>query len=230
VIVQENRAPDNLFHDPVLIAGGADIASSGINSSGQTIQLTPSSLAFDYDLSHKHSAFLEIYDNGKMDGADQVAAYCSAGAADCAPLNPQFRYVQASMSVRTSKWPNNTYLPIACFKLIKVFPAHQFLISGTSAPTPTSALFADGNPEMDGKATTAASCIAPAGARVDLIGPSCNAFCSTYPCFEHPTLFDELNNKGISWRYYTPSTGSIWTGPNAINHICVPQTKDGVLS
>ena len=29
VIFQENRTPDNLFHDPVLIGRGADIASSG---------------------------------------------------------------------------------------------------------------------------------------------------------------------------------------------------------
>ena len=41
VIFQENRTPDNLFHDPVLISRGADIASSGENSHGQTIPLTP---------------------------------------------------------------------------------------------------------------------------------------------------------------------------------------------
>ena len=29
-----------------------------------------------------------------------------------------------------------------------------------------------------------------------------------YPCFEHPTLTDELNANGISWRYYTPSAGA----------------------
>src|SRR5262249_55005539 len=34
IIFQENRTPDNLFHDPGLIAKGADIASSGMNSAG----------------------------------------------------------------------------------------------------------------------------------------------------------------------------------------------------
>jgi hypothetical protein len=33
IVFQENRTPDNLFQDPVLIARGADIASSGLNSS-----------------------------------------------------------------------------------------------------------------------------------------------------------------------------------------------------
>jgi hypothetical protein len=41
VIFQENRTPDNLFQDPVLISRGADIASSGLNSAGQTIPLSP---------------------------------------------------------------------------------------------------------------------------------------------------------------------------------------------
>ena len=34
VIFQENRTPDNLFHDPVLISRGADIASNGKTSTG----------------------------------------------------------------------------------------------------------------------------------------------------------------------------------------------------
>jgi phospholipase C len=51
-----------------------------------------------------------------------------------------------------------------------------------------------------------------------------------YPCFEHPTLTDLLNSAGISWRYYAPSAGSVWTGPDAIRHMCQPQTVSGVLS
>ena len=72
IIFQENRTPDNLFQDPVLIANHADIASSGMNSLGQTVQLTQGSLATDYDLSHSHSAFVSMYDGGKMDGADLI--------------------------------------------------------------------------------------------------------------------------------------------------------------
>lgn len=43
-----------------------------------------------------------------------------------------------------------------------------------------------------------------------------------YPCSDHPALTDELDAKNLSWRYYTPSANSIWTGPNAIEHICGP--------
>ena len=92
VIFQENRTPDNLFHDPVLIANGADIASSGLNSSGATVPLTATPLGIDYDLNHTHSAFVAMYDGGKMDGADKVGVYHNASP----PPNPQFKYVQAS--------------------------------------------------------------------------------------------------------------------------------------
>jgi len=226
VIVQENRTPDNLFHDPALIAKGADIASSGVNSSGQTIQLTPTSLGIDYDLDHEHSAFLQIYDNGKMDGANQVKIYCSSGATKCPPPNPQFMYVQASEAAPYFQMAEHYAFGDRMFQTNQgpSFPAHQFLISGTSAPTATSPLFAAENP------VGGAGCIAPAGSRVALIDPSGNEFCSMYPCFEHPTLSDELDAKGISWRYYTPSASSIWTGPNAIHHICVPQSQAGGLT
>jgi phospholipase C len=43
-----------------------------------------------------------------------------------------------------------------------------------------------------------------------------------YPCFEHSTLPDLLDRAGLSWKYYTPSPGSIWTAPNAIQHLCGP--------
>lgn len=50
-----------------------------------------------------------------------------------------------------------------------------------------------------------------------------------YPCFEHPTLTDLLDSSSISWRYYAPTPGSIWTAPDAIQHMCQPQTQNGQL-
>src|SRR5215510_14394823 len=92
VIFQKNRTPDNLFHG----LPGANIANSSMNSLGQTITLSPISLANNYDLSHAHSAFMKMYDGGKMDGADLVGVGCAAGAVGCPPPNPQFMYVNPS--------------------------------------------------------------------------------------------------------------------------------------
>jgi len=227
VIFQENRTPDNLFHDQTLIDNGADIASAGKNSSGNTITLQSTPLGIDYDLSHAHSAFVDMYASGAMDGADKIPITCSKNATNCPPPNPQFYYVDNSSATNYEIQP---YFDMAeqytfgdhMFQTNEgpSFPAHQFILSGTSAPSapgnPTSNLFAAENPEGG------AGCAAPASSTVEMIDPSGNESSTMYPCFEHPALTDELDIAGLSWRYYTPTAGSIWTAPNAIQHLCGP--------
>jgi phospholipase C len=142
VIFQENRTPDNLFHDPVLMAKGADIANNGINSAGQTIPLMPTSLGVDYDLDHSHKAFLAMYNGGKMDGADKVHVSCGKGASNCPPPNAQFQCVQASDAGPYFQLAEQYTFGDRMFQTNQglSFPAHQFIISGTSAPTATSNL------------------------------------------------------------------------------------------
>ena len=220
IIFQENRTPDNLFHDPVLMAAGADIASSGLNSSGQTIQLTPESLGVSYDLSHAHSAFVAQYDGGKMDGADLVPIGCYV--APC-PSNPQYFYVQSSDVQPYFQMAEQYSFGDRMFQTNEgpSFPAHQFIISGTSAPTTTSNLFVAENPSAP-KGEVSAGCAAGPSAFVSMIDPSGKELSTAYPCTDHPTLTDQLNAKNLSWRYYTPNPNSIWTGPNAIEHMCGP--------
>jgi len=234
VIFQENRTPDNLFQDPVLIANGADIASTA-NSLGQTIPLSPIDLGTagtnpqNYDLSHANSAFVDMYDGGKMDGASLIP--CSP-AANCPPNahpNPQFMYVMPSDVQPYFALAEQYTFGDRMFQTNEgpSFPAHQFIISGTSAPTATSPLFAAENPIQ-----TTAGCIAALTntvAMIDATGSETNSP-PEYPCFDHPTLTDFLDTAGITWRYYAPSAGSIWTGPDAIEHICQQQTINGVLT
>ena len=145
IIFQENRTPDNLFQDPVLIARGADIASSGLNSHGQTIPLTPIPLANKYDLSHMHSAFVAMYDGGKMDGANLIVDYCSRE--NCLP-NPQFKSVLPSDVQPYFSLAEQYTFGDRMFQTNEgpSYPAHQFILSGTSAPGPGSNLFVAENP------------------------------------------------------------------------------------
>jgi len=234
VIFQENRTPDNLFQDSVLIAHGADIAQQGVNSAGQTITLAPIDLGTagsnpqNYDLSHAHSAFASMYDGGKMDGADKIP--CSP-AAQCPPNahpNPQFRYVIQSDVAPYFAMAEQYTFGDRMFQTNQgpSFPAHQFIYGGTSAPTASSSLFASENPPQP------AGCIAAAKTTVAMINAagSESAQPPQYPCFEHPTLSDLLDAKTVTWRYYAPSAGSIWTAPDAIQHICRPQTVSGTLT
>jgi phospholipase C len=228
MIVQENRTPDNLFHG----LPNADIANSGKDSKGRIIALTPIGLVVDYDLDHSHTGFVDMYRAGRMDGADTVPTSCYKG--DC--TFAQFHYVD----------PNEVqpYLQMAAQytfadRMFQTnqgpsFPAHQFLIAGTSAPTANSKFFAAENVLIPPGTNQNAGCDGPPGETVALIDPLGNETTKQFPCFEHRTLIDVLDEHGISWKYYAPSAGSIWTGPNAIHHlrfgndwlnVIIPQSK-----
>ena len=224
IIFQENRTPDNLFQDPVLINAGADIARSGMNSSGQTIPLSPISLGNDYDLSHAHSAFVAMYDNGKMDGADKITVACDKNATDCPLPNAQFMYVNPSDVQPYFTMAEQYTFGDRMFQTNEgpSFPAHQFIISGTSAPTATSTSFISENAGGVPGAGSDTGCTSPPAEIVSVIDPSGNENSTMYPCADHPTLTDELDTAGLSWKYYAPSAGSLWTSPNAIQHICGP--------
>jgi phospholipase C len=222
VIFQENRTPDNLFHG----LPGADIANSGTNSMGQTIPLAPTSLVTNYDLGHGHANFVEMYDGGKMDGADKINISCAANASGCPPANAQFKYVNPSEVQPYFQLAEQYTFGDRMFQTNQgpSFPAHQFIISGTSANTATSTLFAAENPVVPANATPTgegAGCNSPVGTLVNMIDPTGAESSKLYPCFEHSTLTDLLDAQTVSWRYYAPSAEglSIWVGPDAIQHI-----------
>ncbi len=238
IIFQENRTPDNLFHDTVLMTRGADIATQGKTSTGQTVQLTPVSLVVPYDLGHSHESFLQACDyqpstnSCKMDGADEVV--CSGQGC---PANAAYQYVQPSDVQPYFQMAETYTFGDRMFQTNEgpSFPAHQYIISGTSriaeASTTTVANNVIDDQRPDG--TFWAGCLAPPGASVngiDISNPSPLAplIPINYPlCFEHPTLTDLLDTAGLSWKYYAPIPGSIWTAPDAIQHMCVPVSKDG---
>lgn len=220
IIVQENRTPDNLFQDHVLIARGADIAQKGMTSSAGEMPLREMPLGINYDLSHAHRAFLEMYDEGKMDGADKIpVTFCGR---TCPPRFAAYKYVRASDVLPYFQMAEQYTFGDRMFQTNQgpSFPAHQFLFSGTSAPSPGSPLFAAENASTG----PIAGCNAPSYSSVMLIDAQGRESNAMFPCLEHRSLADELDAAGISWSYYTPSARSMWTAPNAIRHICQPGT------
>jgi len=64
-------------------------------------------------------------------------------------------------------------------------------------------------------------CDADEHTTVDVMNPS-GAVTRQYPCFDFPTVTDNLDVAGASWRYYAPSQGQrgyIWSALDAIRHI-----------
>jgi phospholipase C len=246
VIFQENRTPDNLFQGLCVPPYGTAASCSAKpgpgqydiqtgnwldnKSSGGVIQPGLVALANKYDLSHAHSAFRAMCDADpttgvcKMDGAAGVV--CSGTCL----TTPQFRYVDNSTGIL------NPYLDLATqygwgnfmFQTNQgpSFPAHQYIFGATSAPSAAddaAGIFAAENMSNTGISGTSAiaGCIADSTTTVQLVGPSGveNASDKIYPCFEHQTVADVLPSN-VTWRYYAPGAGSIWTAPDAIQHIC----------
>jgi len=243
VIFQENRSVDNLFQDQNLVTAGADIQNYGISAAqpGVHIPLTPVPLGCDpnncqtYNPDHSHApAFVDMYDGGKMDGAYKIKAFC-AKKGDTSCLNGKgnysYAYVQQSDVTPYFTLAENYTFADHMFQSNQgpSFPAHQYLISGSSATAPPGMsgdnLFLAENPLgiTTGNSDTNTGCTSPADELVQLIDPvTGDESQEVYPCFDRPTLTDLLNTNGISWKYYAPSPGSIWTAPNAISHMCGP--------
>ena len=251
VIFQENRSTDNLFHDSVLIGRGADIASSGVNSKGDTIQLTPidfgttGSNPQNYDLSHSHQAFTSMYDGGSMDGADKIGCTPDANCPPNAHPNPQFKYVLPSDVQPYFAMAEQYTFGDRMFQTNQgpSMPAHQYIIAGTSwNGISGSNLFEAENPSLPANlggtkgAGDNTGCSSPPSETVQMIDvtnpdPTTNETQAVYPCFDHATLIDLLDAQKISWRYYAnvktcspaaPCPTGIWVAPNAIQHICQP--------
>ena len=223
IIFQENRTVDNLFSG----FPGADTVTSGKTSRGGTVALKPVLLEAPYDLDHSHSGanglvggFLTEYDHGKMDGFDREQVFpqpgfspppfAAYGFVPHVQTGPYFelarQFTFADRMFQTNQGPS--------------FPAHQYIISGTSIPAPGSDLKVAENvvfplnvPRVN------QGCDSPPGSTVALIDPSGDESQTMFPCFDHQTLLDLLDAKGVSWKYYTPLPFILWTGPDAISHI-----------
>jgi phospholipase C len=217
IIFQENRTPDNLFNG----LPGADTVRSGKNSRGESVPLRPVPLTAPYDISHEHRAYLVEHANGALDGFNDVMSACQAGKR-CPPhdvraygyvprteVEPYFEMAQGytfgDRMFETNEGPS--------------FPAHQYIISGTSTPSNGSQLRAASN-ALAPSGGFSGGCDSPPGSYVLLIDPSGNEDQGTYPCFDRLTLMDLLDHKSLSWRYYEAHLGAgLWEGPDAILHL-----------
>lgn len=161
-----------------------------------------------------------------MDGACVNYQGCQPNGLQC----PPYTYVQPSDVQQYFDIATNYGFANYMFQTSQgpSFPAHQFIFSGTSAPTEYPLGYDDWfDAENTAEMAQNAGCIAPSGQTAKEINPSGTeslgytppGFNQGYPCYDHPTLIDVLPT-GFNWRYYSNLMGSIWSAPTAIQHIC----------
>jgi phospholipase C len=235
IIVQENRTPDNIFG--VGAAGpsgcttqapfmpGVDIVSGGqAIVAGQTGLICNTSLPMNagFDPNHSNTGFQENWDKGKMDGFCAGAkwpncpAYSYVQSSDVQPyLNIASTYGFANYMFQTNQGAS--------------FAAHQFLFTGTSAPTaPHDANnyywdFVRTNPPFDDSGCNLS------GASATWVTPNEKPLAAKLPamCYAHDSLVTGSNcvngvcDKPVSWTYYSPTpAGVIWNAPAVIPEVC----------
>ncbi|HEY6325720.1 MAG TPA: alkaline phosphatase family protein [Candidatus Cybelea sp.] len=214
-IVQENRSFDNLFQG----YPGADTASEGKLLNGKTVKLVPLSLTAKYIIDHGSKAMFEACDGAgtlrgtdcRMDGFNKEKAYFWPVQIK----HPQYVYVPHSESAPYFQMAHEWVLADRMFQsqLDESFSAHQYVIAaqaGRSVNLPVTLWGCFGG-SFDS---------VPTLKQDRTIGPS------EPPCFNYRTLGDELDEAGLSWRFYTskynsPSSGqgSYWSGYQAVRHI-----------
>ena len=88
------------------------------------------------------------------------------------------------------------------------FPAHQYLVSGTSTVSDSSPNKASNNP-LSPSGQLVGGCDSPTGSLVGVINPQGGEPKSlkTYPCFQRQALMNEMDSAGVSWRYYQATPG-----------------------
>jgi phospholipase C len=214
IIVQENRTPDDLFNG----LPGADTVRSGKNSYGQTVELHRVPLATPYTLIHTHRAFKIEYADGQLNGFDRDRTGCHVGAR-CPPpglraygyvslndVRPYFAMAEeftfADHMFQTNQGPS--------------FPAHQYILSGTSTIRNDSTLRAAENVVAPGD-NDAGGCDSPPGSTVAVINLAGEENQRVFPCFSRRSLPELLEAHGLSWHYYQAHLGAgTWHGPDAI--------------
>jgi len=216
------------------------------SSTGFT-QPTGAALANGYDLDHSHSGWVKQCDlntnTGQCRMDDAAATHPNRGA---------FIFVNNTVDAKHPQGILAPYLTLATtygwanfmFQTNQgpSFPAHQFIFGGTSARDQTgdqNGTFISENFSKGTSTSTAAGCYAQDGETTRIVDSTGieKLFTIDYAtgndaCFSgRKTMADLLDGAGIGWKYYSTrgggndGGGSIWTAPDAIQAICVPDAN-----
>src|SRR5579859_5029159 len=204
-LIRENRSYDNMFG---LFPGG-DGASSGELPNERVVRLGVSPDHTLFDISHAGGAAVTAIHNGSMDGFSLLPGAIQDGK------------VISMTQFRESQIPNywayakHFTLDDHFFSTIAgpSFPNHIVTIAATSNNT-------DDNPILNSRHSW--GCDAGKYTRVDAVNPNTGQHYFIKPCFNIPTLVDELQRAHVSWKYYAPgayNSGYIWSALDSISHI-----------
>jgi phospholipase C len=219
VIVQENRTVDNMFNG----FPGADTAQGGYNKQGQYVALQPISLTAPYDLGHRHRSWVNDYYYGNMSGFSTETMDCDTSRWNC-PSQDVAAYGYVPQSQTQPYWDMAKQYTFAdeMFQSNQgpSFPAHQYLVSGTSTIKDGSQYRASENATDPSGARHQGGCDSDYGATVQTIDEKGKQGPYVYPCFDRNSIVRLMNEYYVTWRFYQERSGSgQWHSVDALENI-----------
>jgi phospholipase C len=230
IIVQENRAFNNLFYG----FPHATTATYGYDSNGNKVTLNPIGLETGWDLEHDSNGFFESC-NGtgsipgtdcQMNGFNHESAGCGNG---CPYKEPMYAYVPHSETKPYFAMGKQYVLADQMYASnldASSFISHQYIIAAQAVGSvnfPYGAWGCDGG----------------SGDDIGIIGPQRQVPDGhQVACYSDTSLGEEADNAGVSWAFYTSTIngdGGIWSayqankyvyyGQDWKNDIITPQTQ-----
>jgi phospholipase C len=213
--VKEKRTFDNYFGT----YPGADGATTAKLPSGQVVPLQHEKDQVP-DIDHSSQGGYSAFDNGKM---DRFSLLHSSGVAHPTGTYDNNSLTQLHQSDIPNYWlyAQNYVLGDAMFSSLMgpSLPNHLYTIAAQSGGVINNPV-TDKNIGTVGKSSRGWGCDV-ANQQVEVKNPDGSTQLKE-ACFDFNTLADELDAKGLSWRYYAPPSGQpgyVWSVFNAINHI-----------
>ncbi len=204
-LIQENRSFNNLF----MGYPGATTATYGYDTGGRKIRLHAQRLGTSWDIDHSSRAFFAACDgSGALPGTDcKLDGWNNESAGQGHPVDFAYAYVPKHEIKPYWEIAEQYVLADRMFAsdLDGSFVAHQYAVAAYASRAvdyPRSDWGCQGGPSDTIPTLTAL--------RVD--GPSIRA------CFENPTIADEADAAGVSWRFYAGKTngdGGLWSSYQA---------------
>ncbi len=200
--VRENHTFDNMFGT----FPGANSATSGKISTGQTVTLGEEPDSIPRDIDHEYEDSQLAVDGGKMDRFDLIP-----GAVVDGSDYSMKQYYQRDIPNYWSYAQSYTL----CDNMFTSmggpsFPNHLYTVGAQAGGAFNNPYNAGGRWGCDDPSFATVQTLTTAGT------------IPQYPCFDFQTLPDLLQNAGISWRYYAApedTSGYGWSSLDAINHI-----------
>jgi phospholipase C len=204
-LIKENHSFDNLFGR---FPGAAGTTTARLFS-GRIIHLGTTPDRTRFDIGHTGDSAALAINGGRMNGFDLLI-----GA------------IQNGRDIADSQYAPGQVASYYSYARHFTLDDHFFsTIVGPSFPNHLITIAASSDNIVDnprGQSRLAWGCDGGPYSVAPAIDPVTGRSYLTPPCFNIPTLVDELQRAGISWKYYAPGqyqSGYIWNALDAIRHI-----------